>query len=134
MKKIKRLSFLAFIALVLLFPLSGCHLFDSAKQKLNLYCPGLKIDLSGVNYSVNGARDVYVLSYDESFQKQVAAYFQSNGFTAVNNKLGDIEVDDENMVDPNDNMVAKEIKTKKQDVEVVFNQTTRRIIIIENAK
>jgi hypothetical protein len=122
------------ILLVLLFFLSGCHLFTEGKRAFNLYCPGLRVDIEGVSYSANGARDFYVLSYDRSFQKQVQTYFakKQNNFTEVKDSdLFDLEIDDEAVIDKTDSIVGKTIDQRKGKVEVVFNQTTRRIIIVE---
>jgi len=122
------------ILLVLLFCLSGCHLFTEGKRVLNLYCPGLRVDIGGVSYSANGARDFYVLSYDRSFQKQVQTYFakKENNFTEVKDSdLFDLEMDDEAVIDKTDSIVGKTIDQRKGKAEVVFNQTTRRIIIVE---
>ena len=122
------------ILLSLLFLISGCRLFTEGKKKLDLYCPGLNIDINGVSYSVNGARDVYVLSYDPSLQKRVKNYFElkeNNFMEERDSRFFDIEIDDENIMDKSDNVIGKTIKTNKGNTEVAFNETTRRIIIVE---
>ena len=135
---IARKPFISIITLLtLLFFTSGCQLFDSAKKKLHIYCPGIKVAINGVSYSVHGARDVYVLSYDNSSQSSVKAYFEKpeNGFHEV--KDGDfynIEMDNNNIIDGNDNILGKTVKNAKDSTEVIFNESTRKIIFIEHSK
>jgi len=120
--------------LMLIIILSGCQLFTAGQKKLNLYCPGLKIGINGVNWSVNGGRSVLVLSYDSDAQKKVQAYFedQANGFAEVKNgDFYDIKIDDDNVIDRNDHVLLKTIEKKKGTAEVIFNETTRRIVIVE---
>jgi hypothetical protein len=124
----------AALLLMPLFLLSGCHLFTEANNKLHLYCPGLKISIDGVSYSVNGSRDAYVLNYDHSFQKQVQTYFENkkNGFEEkTEGDFYDIEVDNDNVIDKNDHVLCKTIKTKTGREDVVFDETTRRIVFVE---
>ena len=120
--------------LMLIFLLSGCKFFTEGKNKLKVYCPGLNVGVSGVSWSGNGARDVYVLEYDRDAQKKVVAYFEdkTNGFAEVKNgDFYDIEISDDKVIDRNDHVLLKTIEKKKGTAEVVFNETTRRIIIIE---
>ena len=120
--------------LALLFFLSGCHLFSEAQKQLNLYCPGLKVDINGVSWSGNGSRNVYVLSYDRGFQKTVRAYFdkKENGFTQEKNgDFYDIKIDDNQVIDRDDHILVKTIVKSKGTEEVIFNETTRKIVIIE---
>jgi len=127
---ISRTSFL----LVLFFLLSGCQFFVEGKKKLNLYCPGLKVNIVEVSWSGSGSRDDYVLGYDRNFQKTVRTYFKKkeNGFTEVKNgDFYDIEIDDNHVIDRNDHIVVKIIEKTKGTAEVIFNETTRKIIIIE---
>lgn len=133
-----RKPFISAITLLTLFFLtSGCQLFDSAKKKLHIYCPGIKVAINGVSYSVHGSRVVYVLSYDHDSQQSVKTYFEKpeNGFHEIRD--GDfytIEMDNNNIIDRNDNIVGKTIKTAKDSTEVVFNESTRKIIFIEHSK
>lgn len=129
------LSVFSFLMLVLLS--SGCKLFDSAKQRLHTYCPGIKVALNGVSYSTHGARDVYVLSYDHDSQQSVKAYFEKpeNGFHEIKDGgFYDIEMDNNNIIDRSDNIIGKTVKTAKDSTEVIFNESTRKIIFIEHTK
>jgi len=114
--------------------LSGCQLFTKGRAKLNLYCPGLNIDIDGIGYSVSGAREAYILSYDQNFQKRVKNYFEfkENNFNEEkDNRLYDIEINDEKVIDESDNIIGKTVKTNKGTTNIVFNETTRQIIIVE---
>jgi len=135
---ITRKTLISAIALIALFFIaSGCQLFDSAKKKLHIYCPGLKVAINGVSYSVHGARDVYVLSYDHDSQQSVKTYFErpENGFHEIKDgDFYDIEMDNNNIIDKNDNIIGKIVKNAKDSTEVIFNESTRKIIFIEHAK
>ncbi|MBB3056668.1 hypothetical protein [Mucilaginibacter gotjawali] len=120
--------------LPLLFLLSGCKFFTEGKNKLKAYCPGLNIGVSGVSWSGNAARDAYVLEYDRDSQKKVVTYFEdkANGFAEVKNgDFYDIEIDNDKIIDRNDHVLIKTIEKKKGTAEVIFNETTRRIVIVE---
>jgi hypothetical protein len=120
--------------LMLIFLLSGCKFFTEGKNKLKVYCPGLNVSVIGVSWSGNAARDVYVLEYDRDSQKKAAAYFEdrANGFAEVKNgDFYDIEIDNDKVTDRNDNVLVKTIEKKKGSAEVIFNETTRKIIIVE---
>lgn len=117
-----------------LFFLSGCQLFTQVGKKLNLYCPGLKVDIVAVSWSGDRSRDVYVSSYDRIFQTKVRAYFEKkeNGFTEKENgDFYDITIDDNIVIARNDHILVKIIEKQKGTAEVIFNESTRRIIIIE---
>jgi hypothetical protein len=114
--------------------LSGCQFYIDGKKKLNLYCPGLKVNISGVSWSGDASKDVYVLSYDRDFQKKIQSYFKKkeNGFTEVKNgDFYDIVINDNKVIDRKDQVVVKTIEKSKGTAEVIFNETTRKIIIIE---
>lgn len=126
-----------FVFCLLLFFLSGCHLFNEGESKLKAYCPDLKIKLSGVGHWLDGSRDVYMLSYNKEFQKRVQAYFtdKNNHFSEEkDSNLFDVEIGDIRVMDKSDNIVGKTINTPKAKVEVMFNQTTRRIIFVEYSR
>ena len=119
---------------LLLFLSSGCKFFTEGKNKLKAYCPGLNIGVSGVSWSGNAARDAYVLEYDRDSQKKVVTYFEdkTNGFADVKNgDFYDIKINDDEVIDRNDHGLLKTIEKRKGTAEVVFNETTRRIIIVE---
>jgi len=120
--------------LMFFFLFSGCQIFTAGKKKLSLYCPGLKVDITGFSWSGDRSRDVYVLNYDRDFQKQVRAYFENkeNGFVEEKNgDFYDIKIEDNKVIDRNDHVMVKTIEKSKGTAEVIFNETTRRIIIIE---
>jgi hypothetical protein len=117
--------------------LSGCQIFTAGKKKLNLYCPGLKIGINGINWSLNGGQSVYVLSYNSDDQKKVQAYFENkeNGFAeAKNGDFYGIEIDNNPVIDRSDNILGKILEKSKVKAEVILNESTRRIIIIEHSK
>jgi hypothetical protein len=121
--------------LALLFVFSGCKFLTEGKQKLAHYCPGLQITNPGITYAYSDGKSFYVISYDSSFQEAVKSYFEKkeNGFAEI--KDGDfynMKVGDEPVIDKSDNFLGKAFKEKKGNTEVIFNETTRRIIIIEN--
>ncbi|OCX51890.1 hypothetical protein BEL04_17965 [Mucilaginibacter sp. PPCGB 2223] len=122
--------FLAGAVIVLLL---SCNL-PNGKQELNLCCPGLKINISGITYAYSNGLSFEIFTYDNGSQKQVQDYFtkKENGFTPDKNKdLYDLKEEDNALIDKNDSIVGKTIPKKKGKAEVVFNASTRRIIIIE---
>lgn len=123
--------------LALFFTVTSCNFIRDGKAKLAHYCPGLKIDISGISYSFHGGKAAYTIDYDSSSQEAVKTYFENknNGFTEEKDgDFYDIEMDDKPIIDRSDNILAKAFKHPKGKTEVVFNETTRRIIIIENEK
>jgi hypothetical protein len=137
MKASKRISTGITAFLMLIFLLPGCQIFTAASKKLNLYCPGLKIGVSGINWSANGGRSVYVLTYNSNEQKKVQDYFENKANGFAEEKNGDfygIEIDNEPVIDRNDNILGKTIEESKVTAEVVLNESTRKIIIIEEVK
>jgi hypothetical protein len=124
------------LMLALFFIVFGCQFITEGKQKLAHYCPGLKITISGISYAFSGGRGSYIVDYEPSSQQAVRTYFekQDNGF--AEEKDGDfynIELDDKPIIDRTDNILSKTFKHAKGNTEVIFNKTTRRIIIIENS-
>jgi hypothetical protein len=133
----KKLSTPLTVCLIICFLLSGCQLFSMGRKKLNEYCPGLKIDIDGVSWSGNGLHNAYILKYDHGAQRKVDAYFENkeNGFSpGGGHRFSDIEIDDEPIIDADDNILCKTVDKGKETVTVVFNKTTRRIVIIEEDK
>ncbi|HTE00967.1 MAG TPA: hypothetical protein VK668_16865 [Mucilaginibacter sp.] len=123
--------------LLLVFLSSGCQLFDSANKKLYTYCPGLKISVNGVSYAFNGRRDIYSLTYDQSSQKSVKTYFEKpeNGFHEMKDGgFYDIEISDNHIIDRSDNILGKTVRNGKDSTDVIFNETTRKIIFIQYLK
>jgi hypothetical protein len=130
-----KLKLLVFI-LTLLFMVSGCQFITEGKQKLAYYCPGLKIATPGITYVFSGGKGSYVIDYEPSSQKEVKAYFEKNENGFTEEKDGDfynIQLDDKPVIDSTDNILGKTFKHTKGNTEVIFNGTTRRIIIIENS-
>src|SRR5258708_29074642 len=122
--------------LVLFFIVSGCKFITEGKQKLARYCSGLKINSPGMTYAFSDGRGFYVIDYDRSSQQNVKTYFEKkeNGF--VEEKDGDfynLELDGKPVIDKTDNIFGKTFIHAKGNTEVVFNETTRRILIIKNS-
>ncbi len=117
------------------FLLSGCQLFTAGQKKLHAYCPGLKVKVDGVNWSGGSAHDIYVLQYDRSDQKKVNAYFadKANGF-AVDKPRSymDIKNGDTQAVADGDSILTKTVNKGKITATIIYNATTRRIIIAED--
>ena len=89
-----------------------------------------------MTYAYSDGKGFYVIDYDQSFQESVKAYFENkeNGF--AEEKEGDfykLRLDDKPVIDRSDNALGKTFKHAKGNTEVIFNETTRRIIIIENS-
>lgn len=127
-------SLLAMLALCL--AVFGCKFIAEGNQKFAHYCPGLKISNPGMTYAYSDGRGFYVIDYDPSSQGTVKTYFEKkeNGF--AEEKDGDfynLQIDDKPVIDRTDNILGKTFKHNKGNTEVVFNETTRRIIIIENS-
>jgi hypothetical protein len=121
--------------LTLFFIIIGCNFIKDGKAKLAHYCPGLKINISGMSYAYSSGKTFYVISYEPSSQGTIKSYFENkeNGFAEINDsKLYDMKVDDESVIDKSDNFVGKAFKDVKGNAEIIFNETTRRIIIIED--
>jgi hypothetical protein len=122
--------------LALFLAFSGCKFLTEGKQKLAHYCPGLQITNPGITYAYSDGKGFYVFDYDQSAQGDVKTYFEKkeNGF--AEEKDGDfynIKLDDKPVIDRADNILGKTFKHAQGNTEVVFNETTRRIIIIENS-
>ena len=126
-----------FILLLALSSISfGCKFITEGKQKLANYCPGLKISDPGMTYAYSNGKAFYVIDYDQSSQEAVKAYFENkeNGF--ADEKDGDfynLTLDDKPVIEKTDNILGKTLKHSKGNTEVIFNESTRRIIIIENS-
>ena len=122
--------------LILSFALAGCQFFTEGKLKLANYCPGLKIGIDKMSYSYSAGKTFYAIKYDAPDQGTVKTYFdkKENGFMALKNgDFYDIKMDDAPVIDSSDNILGKIFKHRKGNTEVIFNETTRRIIIIENS-
>jgi len=116
--------------------LSGCAFFAAAGKKLSTYCPGLNVSLTGVNMSINGGREVTVLDYGNSWQKKVNIYFtdKANGYTGGNQRrYQDLKADDDALVADGDSILSKTIDKNNKTATVIYNVSTRRIIIVEES-
>ena len=114
--------------------LSGCVFFAAAGKKLSEYCPGLNIKLGGVNISSNNGREVTVVDYDNAWQKKVNAYFtdKANGFAGGNpRRYEDIKAGDDAVVADGDSILTKTIDKGNKTTMVIYNVSTRRIVIVE---
>ena len=125
------------LILVLLpfFVVTGCQFVTKGKESLTHYCPGLKLNISGISYAYSNGKAFYVINYDPSFQQAVKSYFEEkeNGFTEIKDAdFYNIKMDDEPVIDKSDNFLGKRFKDPKGSTEVIFNETTRRIITIED--
>jgi hypothetical protein len=135
MPKVTKAAKLIAPVLLVCFLLSGCQLFTSAKQRLNTYCPGLKIGLNGVSWSSNRSGDVYILNYSAGDQGRVTAYFAdtANRFAGGNARsYMDIKDGDDRAIADGDSIVSKTIAKPHKTATVIYNATTRRIIIIDD--
>jgi hypothetical protein len=131
MNLIKKTSTGLLICLIL----SGCAFFAAAGKKLSEYCPGLNIKLNGVNISINNGREVTVVQYSDSWQKKVNAYFtdKANDFTDGNpRRYLDIKVNDDAVVADGDSILSRAIDKDNEIVTVIYNASTRKIIIVED--
>ncbi len=120
--------------LAIFFIASSCNFISDAKTKFAQYCPGLQINTTGVSYAYSNGKTFYVVSYNQSSQKAVKLYFEKteNGFGENKDEgLYDLKINDDPAIDKSDNVLTKTFKHPKGSTEVVFNETTRRIIIIE---
>ncbi len=121
--------------LAIFFIASSCNFVGDAKTKFARYCPGLKINTAGISYAYSNGKTFYVISYDQSSQKEVKTYFEKkeNGFGEnKDSDLYDLKFNDDPAIDKSDNILTKTIKHRKGSTVVVFNETTRRILIIDN--
>jgi hypothetical protein len=137
MNVLKRTAISLPACLVICFLLSGCQLFTGAEKRLNEYCPGLKIDINGVNWQGLSPNDVIIVEYNRSFDKKVTTYFgdKNNGFMPDKGRsYSDIKTDDKPEIDDDDSIVSKTINKGKKTATVVFDESTRKIIIIETAE
>lgn len=112
--------------LVLLFIVTSCNFMNDAKAKLAHYCPGLKVSISGINYSKNDSTTTYTINYDRSSQKAVDAYFsdEKNGFTYSENKS----------FDNGGFVLANAIKRPNKNTEIVYIKLTQQIVIVESGE
>jgi len=115
--------------------LSGCAFFAAAGKKLSDYCPGLNIKLNGVSISINDGREVTVVQYGDSWQKKVNTYFtdKANGFAGGDQrKYMTIKAsDDDQVVADGDSILSKTINKNNKTATVIYNVSTRKIIIVE---
>jgi hypothetical protein len=121
--------------LLICFLLSGCQIFTEGKKKLNEYCPGLKVGLNGVNWFEGSSHAVYILKYDGADQKKINSWFadKTNGFAP--DKSGsymDIKDGDNLAVADGDSILTKSFSKGKTNAVVIYNATTRKIIITED--
>ena len=117
----------------MVFP--ACHLFTGAEKRLNTYCPGLKINVNGVNWYGKPSRHIYVVGYDSVDQGKVNNYFadKAHGFAGDNaRRYLDINSNDSAAVTNGDSVESKMFPGNKRSATVVYNLTTHRIIIIED--
>jgi hypothetical protein len=123
--------------LLVCFFLSGCQLFAVGGQKLSEYCPGLSVKLDGISWHNSGSTGVLILQYDPGYQKKVNAYFadKANGFAGDKPRsYMDIKDGDNAAVADGDSILTKTIDKGKKTATVIYNATTRRIIIVENTE
>lgn len=127
--------------------LSSCHLFDEAKQRLQLYCPGLKISLNGVNIQNHTEADMsnkklFVLTYFSGSEQTVKNYFlnEAHGFkimphdSILQKESEDDDSDDHKTIENEDIILGKTISQQNGHAIVMFNQTKNIIIIAEYSK
>jgi hypothetical protein len=135
MRTIPKTTTLAAAGLVICFLLSGCQIFTEGKKKLNEYCPGLNVGLNGVNWSEGSSHAVYILQYDGSDQKKVSAWFadKANGFAGDKPRsYMDIKDGEDRAIADDDSILSKSFSKGKTNAVVIYNVTTRRIIITED--
>lgn len=110
--------------LALFFIVISCNFIKDGKTKLAHYCPGLKINISGLNYSYKNGTKTYTIGYTGTSQKAVDTYFADpkNGFTSSDSKS----------FDSGGFILAKTFKEPKGNTEVVYSKLTQQIIIVEN--
>lgn len=110
--------------LAIFFLVTGCNFIKDGKNKLAHYCPGLKVDISGINYSYKNGTKTYTFDYAGASQKAVDAYFgePKNGFTSSDGKSFDSQ----------GFILAKTFKEPKGEAQVVYSKLTQQIIIVEN--
>jgi hypothetical protein len=121
--------------ILICFLLSGCQIFTQGKKKLNEYCPGLKVGLNGVSWSSGSSHDVYILQYDSGDQKKVNSFFtdKANGFAGDKPRsYMDIKDGEDRAVADDDSILTKAFSKGKTNAVVIYNATTRRIIITED--
>jgi hypothetical protein len=97
---------------------------NDAKAKLAHYCPGLKVSISGINYSNNSDTKTYTITYDVSSQKAVDAY--------INDKKNGFINSDGTSSDNGGFILANAIKHPNKNTAVVYIRLTQQIIIVEN--
>jgi hypothetical protein len=127
--------------------LSSCHLFNEAKQRLQLYCPGLKISLNGVNIQEHTETDLsdkklFVLTYFSGSEQTVKSYFlnEVHGFKIMPHdaiflkESEDDDSDDHKTIENEDIVFGKTITQQNGYTIVMFNQTKDIIIIAEYSK
>src|SRR5580704_3175638 len=134
MRTFSKITISAAACLLICFLISGCQIFTEGKKKMNEYCPGLKVGLSGVSWSEGSSHAVYILQYDGSDQKKVNTYFadKANGFAAGKPRsYTDIKDGDNQAVADGDSILTKAFSKGKANAVVIYNVTTRRIIITE---
>src|SRR3569833_885875 len=100
--------------LTIFFIATSCNFIRDGKTKLAHYCPGLKINISGINYSYKNGTKTYTISYDQSSQKAAEAYFEdkANGFTGLDGKG----------FDSNGFIMAKTFKEQKGTAQVIYSK------------
>ncbi|MEZ2335917.1 hypothetical protein AB6735_09780 [Mucilaginibacter sp. RCC_168] len=145
---LRRTTFFKFIFLLMLpCALSSCHLFDEAKQKLHIYCPGLTISLNGVHIQEHTEADMsdkklFVLSYSSANDQTVDKYFLNcaHGFVNMPNdalfqkEAKDVNTNDDKVLNDGDVVVGKTITKTNGQTLVMFNQTQKKIFIIEHTQ
>ena len=130
MNLIKRTSAGVLICLLLY----GCGFFVAAAKKVSEYCPGLNLKLNGVSIITNNGRKMTIVAYEDSYQKKVDAYVsdKANGFAADNpRKYLDLKDDDNSVVADGDSILTKSVEGGGRNGTVIYNATTRKIIIVE---
>jgi hypothetical protein len=135
MRTFSKITPRAAACLLICFLLTGCQIFTEGKKKLNEYCPGLKVGLNGVNWSEGSSHAVYILQYDRSDQKKVNAWFadKANGFAPDKSRsYMDIKDGENQAVADSDSILTKAITKGKTNAVVIYNATTRKIIITED--
>ena len=124
-----------FATILICLLLYGCGFFVAAGQKVSKYCPGLNLKVDGVSWSSTKSRKITVVDYEAGYQKKVDAYFtdKSNGFVGDNpRKYLDLKSSDERAVADGDSILTKSFSKGKTNATVIYNATTRKIIVMED--
>src|ERR1700749_3895716 len=130
MNLLKRTSAGLLICLVLY----GCGFLAAPGQKVSKYCPGLNLKINGVNIWSTESRKITVVQYEDSYQGKVDAYFgdKSKGYGVGNpREYLDLKNGEDHAVSEGDSILTATVLGTNVTGTVIYNATTKRIIIIE---